>query len=113
MIVGEMTDDNKTFTSYGLPGQKKFMNKKLKWTLIILGTVAVLYIIFKMMGSGGEKTEKVATEKVTKRTIVESVNASGKIFPEVEVKISPDISGQITELFVQEGDSVQKGKVLA
>jgi HlyD family secretion protein len=41
------------------------------------------------------------------------VNASGKVYPEVEVKISPDISGEITELSVQEGDSVKKGQVLA
>ncbi|MBS1653942.1 MAG: efflux RND transporter periplasmic adaptor subunit, partial [Bacteroidetes bacterium] len=52
-------------------------------------------------------------EKVTRRTIVETVNASGKVYPEVEVKISPDISGEITELNVEEGDSVKKGQVLA
>jgi HlyD family secretion protein len=44
---------------------------------------------------------------------VETVNASGKIYPEVEVKLSPDISGEIVELNVQEGDSVKKGEVLA
>ena len=48
-----------------------------------------------------------------KRTITEIVNASGKIYPEVEVKVSPDISGEITELNVQEGDTVKKGQVLA
>lgn len=63
--------------------------------------------------AGGKKTEKVAVEKASKRTIIESVNASGKIYPEIEVKISPDIAGQITELNVQEGDSVKKGAILA
>jgi HlyD family secretion protein len=48
-----------------------------------------------------------------KRTIIETVNASGKVYPEIEVKISPDISGEITELTVQEGDSVRKGQMLA
>jgi HlyD family secretion protein len=55
----------------------------------------------------------VAVEKAGRRTIIETVNASGKIYPEVEVKISPDISGQVTELRVEEGDSVFKGMELA
>lgn len=88
------------------------MNKKLKWTLIIAGIVIVFFAISKMMG-GGDKTEKVSIEKATKRTIIESVNASGKVYPEIEVKISPDIAGQITELNVEEGDTVRKGQVLA
>ncbi len=86
--------------------------KTLKWTLIILGSLLVLFLIAKMMG-GKDKTEKVATAKASKRTITESVNASGKVYPEVEVKISPDISGEITELNVEEGDMVKKGQVLA
>src|SRR4030095_638585 len=89
------------------------MNKKLKWTLITVGGLAGLFIVIKMIGGGQDKSEKVATEKATRRTIIETVNASGKVYPEVEVKISPDISGQITDLYVQEGDSVFKGKVLA
>ena len=47
------------------------------------------------------------------RNIIEVVNASGKIYPEVEVKVSPDISGEITELTVAEGDTVKKGQLLA
>lgn len=88
------------------------MNKKLKWVLIVLGVLIGIFVIGKMMG-GGDKTVKVATEKAVKRTIIETVNASGKIYPEVEVKISPDISGEITELNVEEGDSVRRGQVLA
>jgi HlyD family secretion protein len=89
------------------------MNKKLKWTLIVIGILAALFVITRMVNGAGKKTEKVAVEKAAKRTIIESVNASGKVYPEVEVKISPDIAGQITELYVEEGDSVTKGKVLA
>ena len=89
------------------------MNKKLKWTLIIIGILAALFVIARMVNGAGKKTEKVAVEKAAKRTIIESVNASGKVYPEVEIKISPDIAGQITELYVEEGDSVTKGKVLA
>lgn len=88
------------------------MNKKLKWFLIIFGVLAILFLLKTQMGSR-DKTTKVAVEKAAKRTIIETVNASGKVYPEIEVKISPDISGQITELFVEEGDTVKKGKVLA
>jgi HlyD family secretion protein len=89
------------------------MNKKLKWTLIVAGVLAGAFLVAKAISGRGKKTEKVAVEKSVKRTIVETVNASGKIYPEIEVKISPDIAGQITELNVEEGDSVKKGKVLA
>jgi len=89
------------------------MNKTLKWILIILGVVILIAIILKVVGGKSGDGEKVAVEKVTRRTIIETVTASGNIYPEVEVKISPDISGEITELNVQEGDSVKKGDVLA
>jgi HlyD family secretion protein len=90
------------------------MNKTLKWIIISLVILIVLLIILKKAGViGKDEGIKVTTEKVTKRTIVETVNASGKIYPEVEVKLSPDISGEIVELDVTEGDSVKKGEVLA
>ena len=88
------------------------MSKTLKWILITAAILVVIFLVAKKFGSG-KKEEKIAIEKAAKRTIVESVYASGKIYPEIEVKISPDISGQVTELYVEEGDSVQKGKVLA
>jgi len=90
------------------------MNKKVKWILIILAGLIVVLLIGKLLVGGGDKGgTKVSTEKAAKRTIIETVNASGKIYPEVEVKISPDISGEVTELNVEEGDSVKKGQVLA
>lgn len=89
------------------------MNKSLKWILIIVGVLAVLFVGAKMLGGSSKTGTKVTAEKAQKRTIIETVNASGKVYPEVEVKISPDISGEITELNVQEGDSVKKGQVLA
>ena len=89
------------------------MNKTVKWILIILGIIIVVMIAGKLIVGGNDSGIKVATEKATKRTIIETVTASGKIYPETEVKISPDISGQITELDVQEGDTVKKGQVLA
>ena len=90
------------------------MRKKLKWILIVLGIILVLLLILYKSGVfGKDDGTKVTAEKAQMRTITEIVNASGKIYPEVEVKVSPDISGEITELTVQEGDSVKKGQVVA
>ncbi|HEY5464571.1 MAG TPA: efflux RND transporter periplasmic adaptor subunit [Hanamia sp.] len=90
------------------------MNKTLKWIIIVLAILIVLLIILKKAGLlGKDEGIKVTAEKVTRRTIVETVNASGKVYPEVEVKLSPDISGEIVSLDVEEGDSVKKGQVLA
>src|SRR3546814_9600831 len=58
------------------------------------------------------KGTEVAVEEASAREVVETVTASGKIQPEVEVKLSPEISGEITELNVQEGDQVKKGDLL-
>ena len=89
------------------------MNKTLKWILIIAGVILGILLISKVFFGNKDNGEKVAVEKVAKRTIVETVTASGQIYPEVEVKISPDISGEVTQLNVAEGDSVKKGQVLA
>jgi HlyD family secretion protein len=90
------------------------MNKTLKWIMIVLAILIVLLIILKKVGViGKDEGIKVTAEKVARRTIVETVNASGKVYPVVEVKLSPDISGQIVALNVAEGDSVKKGQVVA
>ena len=90
------------------------MSKILKWIIFSLVGLIILLVILKKSGMlGKDEGVKVSTEKVIKRTIVETVNASGKVYPEVEVKMSPDISGEIVELNVAEGDSVKKGQVLA
>ena len=89
------------------------MNKTVKWILIGLGILIVLLLVSKMLGGSSNEGIKVTAGKAQKRTIIETVNASGKVYPEIEVKISPDISGEITELNVEEGDSVKKGQVLA
>ncbi|HEY8733320.1 MAG TPA: efflux RND transporter periplasmic adaptor subunit [Puia sp.] len=90
------------------------MNKKLVWIIASLAAIIVLIIILKKTGViGKEDGIKVSVEKVSRHTITETVTASGKIYPEVEVKMSSDISGEIVELNVQEGDSVKKGQQLA
>lgn len=88
--------------------------KKIKWLIIILIIVIGVMVALKMTGVlGKEEGIKVTAEKVSTRDITEVVTASGKIFPEVEVKVSPDISGEIIELNVVEGDTVKRGQVLA
>ncbi len=90
------------------------MNKKTKWILISLAVLLVLLVILSKVGAFGKAEGlKVTAEKAQLRNIIEVVNASGKIYPEIEVKVSPDISGEITELTVAEGDTVKKGQLIA
>lgn len=90
------------------------MSKRLKWIIIILVAVIVVMLVLSKMGVfGGDTGIQVTAEKAEPRSITEIVSASGKVFPEIEVKVSPDISGEIVELNVQEGDTVRKGQVLA
>ncbi|MEO6314196.1 MAG: efflux RND transporter periplasmic adaptor subunit [Chitinophagaceae bacterium] len=90
------------------------MSKKLIWILVSVAILVILLVVAQKSGAfGKDEGTKVTAEKVQKRTIIETVTASGKIYPEIEVKVSPDISGEITELTVAEGDSVRRGQVLA
>ena len=90
------------------------MNKKIIWIGACFVIVIALLIGLKKGGViGKEEGIAVTSEAVQLRTITESVNASGKVYPEIEVKVSPDISGEIVNLFVEEGDRVTKGQVLA
>src|SRR5450432_519377 len=90
------------------------MKKKLLWIVISLVVLIVVLMLLKKGGViGKDEGIKVSAEKVVKRDITEIVTASGKVYPEKEVKISPDISGEVVELKVtQEGDSVKKGQEL-
>ena len=88
------------------------MNKTL--LIIIISVVALIVVLVLMKSLSKPDGTKVAAEKIVKRNITEIVTASGKVYPEKEVKISPDISGEVVELSViQEGDSVHKGQELA
>jgi HlyD family secretion protein len=90
------------------------MNKKLIWIIGSLLVLVILLVVLKKAGIVGKQEGiKVTTEKAALKTIIETVNASGKVYPEIEVKVSPDISGEIVELNVEEGDSVKRGQVLA
>ncbi len=92
------------------------MKKKRNYTryLIIIGVVAILVLLIgkKQGWFGKDISVKVATEKAVKRDITESITANGKIEPRTQVKISPEVPGEIIELPVKEGDEVKKGDLL-
>ncbi len=90
--------------------QKKSRRRKQ----IIYGAIGliVLWIVVSIILSKREKPIPVTTDKATKRTIVQIVSATGKIQPETEVKISPEVAGEIIDLPVDDGKQVKKGDLL-
>jgi HlyD family secretion protein len=85
--------------------------------LILLVAVVAVLLVAVLIGKekgliGGAPAIKVAVDKVESRDIIETVSASGKIQSESEVIISPDVSGEIMELPVKEGDKVEAGQLL-
>ncbi len=92
------------------------MSKKRSiWFWVGVGTVVIIVLlaVAKKAGWMGDSNRiKVSAEKVLRRDLVETVAANGKVQPEVELKISADVSGEITELYVKEGDVVKKGTLL-
>jgi len=86
--------------------------KKKLIILSILGGLVVLLVVIAILGSNREEILPVQVEKAQRRTITQVVTATGKIQPEVMVKISPEVSGEIVELPVKEGQRVRKGELL-
>ncbi|MFM9027585.1 MAG: HlyD family secretion protein, partial [Bacteroidota bacterium] len=85
----------------------------MKWLIITVIALFVFSFIGRKLGwVGGKEKKDVTVESVQRRTVIEVVSASGRIQPEVQVKISPDVSGEIVELNVKEGDRVKKGQLL-
>ncbi|HXI01228.1 MAG TPA: efflux RND transporter periplasmic adaptor subunit [Sphingobacteriaceae bacterium] len=86
----------------------------IKYILISAGVLVIAAIAGNKLGWYGQGDKiQVATEKIEKRTITETVSASGKVQPETEVKLSSEVSGEIVELMVKEGDLVKKGQLLS
>jgi len=92
---------------------KKRKKRTVRYVIIGVVCIVVLLAIASKMGwiGSGDKV-LVATEKAEKRSIIETVSASGKIQAEVEVKLSSEVSGEIVKLDVKEGDVVKKGQLL-
>ncbi|MFZ1705666.1 MAG: biotin/lipoyl-binding protein, partial [Saprospiraceae bacterium] len=87
---------------------------KMNWWLIGMGiSILVLSTVAIIRAKTKPKGKAITMEEVVKRTIKETVTASGKVYPIAQVKISSDVSGEIVELYVQEGDSVVIGQLLA
>jgi len=81
---------------------------------IIIGAVGflVLWLIVSILLSKREKAIPVTTEKAVRKTILQTVSATGKVQPETEVKISPEVAGEIIELPVADGMGIKKGDLL-
>lgn len=88
-------------------------NNKNKTLYIILGLATLLGLVGIYFSGKRKKGITVYTTKVKKRDIQETVLASGKIYPKTEVKISSDVSGEIVELYVKEGDTIKANQLLA
>ncbi len=85
---------------------------KKRTIFYVLGGLILITTLI-VIGKNRSRGElEVNVGKVEKRTIISTVSANGKIRPEAEVKISADVSGEITELYVQEGDTVKEGQLL-
>lgn len=86
---------------------------KLKHIIITVGVLIALVVVLALTGViGGEKIEKVTTEKAANRKVIETITASGKVQPETEVKLSSEVSGEVVQLLVKEGDVVKAGQIL-
>src|SRR5437764_9674602 len=88
-------------------------SSKTMWIVIggILLAVALAVGVYVKKKAGGQQV-MVTTEKAVTKTIVQVVSATGKVQPEVEVKIAPEVSGEITQLSFREGAPVKKGDLL-
>ena len=104
-------------TTSGPPGPsvaspRRRKSRRRRKILIGIGALLLLWIIGAIFNSKREKPIPVTTDKATQRTIVQTVSATGKIQPETEVKISPEVAGEIIELPVDDGMAIKKGDLL-
>lgn len=89
---------------------KKKSNKWLIFSLVAIFLLLIAAAVYK--SKTRPKGTEVEMTKVEKKTLLETVSASGKIYPATEIKISSDVSGEIVDLYVKEGDSVVIGQIL-
>src|SRR5436305_2640427 len=91
---------------------KKRRSRRRRYILFGSIGVVLLLIIISVIASKREKPIPVTTEKAVRKTILQTVSATGKVQPETEVKISPEVAGEIIELPVEDGMPVKKGDLL-
>ncbi|HXA09931.1 MAG TPA: efflux RND transporter periplasmic adaptor subunit [Chthoniobacterales bacterium] len=92
--------------------RRKRKSRRKLYIWLGVGGLIFLLIIGSVISSKREKPIEITTEKATRRTIVETVSATGKVQPETEVKISPEVAGEIIELPVEDGKEVKKDDLL-
>lgn len=97
-----------------MANKKSSAKKPLYWILGVLGIVIVIGLTLRFTGVIGNANEgkEVETSTAKLKTITQLVSASGKVQPEIEVIIRPDVSGEIIELAVKEGDFVRQDDLL-
>ncbi|MFN3345067.1 MAG: efflux RND transporter periplasmic adaptor subunit [Chloroherpetonaceae bacterium] len=100
-----------TTESTAKPSGKKKQQKR-KWLWIGVGVSILVLIVIGVFGGKKPPPMAVSTDKATVRTITQVVSATGKIHPQTEVKLAPEVSGEIVALPVKEGDAVKKGQLL-
>src|SRR5881227_371262 len=91
---------------------KKQRARRKRQIIIGVAGFLVLWLIVSIMLSKREKPVPVTTEKAVRKTILQTVSATGKVQPETEVKISPEVAGEIIDLPVEDGMPVKKGDLL-
>src|SRR5881275_564030 len=96
----------------GVVSPRRRKSRRRRKILIGIGALLLLWIIGAIINSKREKPIAVTTDKAMRRSIVQTVSATGKIQPEIEVKISPEVAGEIIELPVDDGMAVKKGDLL-
>src|SRR5436189_1544636 len=96
----------------GVVSPRRRKSRRRRKILIGIGAALLLWIIGAIINSKREKPIPVTTDKAIRKTIVQIVSATGKIQPETEVKISPEVAGEIIELPVDDGIAVKKGDLL-
>ena len=112
-ISSETTKESGTQTSPSSPRSSRKKNRRIILIASGIGLVLILLLIFFVAGRSKEAKPIVVTvEKAAIRTITQVVSATGKVYPETEVKLSPEVSGEIVELPVKEGDVVKRGQLL-
>src|ERR687883_50291 len=90
---------------------QKRSRKRLFW-LIGLAVVVIVVFVAMVASKKREKPIMVTTDKAFRKNVTQLVTATGKIQPEVEVKIAPEVSGEIIAIPVKEGQVVHKGDLL-
>ncbi|MCB0512272.1 MAG: biotin/lipoyl-binding protein, partial [Bacteroidetes bacterium] len=89
------------------------MKSKHIYILLAIAIVAIIIAVLVNKNKAKNASIEVELQKISTQNIIQTVAASGKVYPVEEVKISSDVSGEIIELNVKEGEIVQKGQLLA